>query len=185
MQEFSHHREQVEETIPANLHEIRSPIVGTFYRAPAPDADNYGEIGDMVSPGTVLCIVEAMKLMNEIEADVSGKISKILVESGKPVDMARIYLYAIHAKNNGQDTIPVYIFPFRMTDQNFKDYKEKYKNKQLNINYSYPLIENGFEVDTSVFKFGKRLLAKSFSLKCAQRFSMEKAQKSAFSVHCS
>jgi len=78
--------EQVEETIPANLHEIRSPIVGTFYRAPAPDADNYGEIGDMVSPGTVLCIVEAMKLMNEIEADVSGKISKILVESGKPVE---------------------------------------------------------------------------------------------------
>ncbi len=78
--------EQVEETIPANLHEIRSPIVGTFYRAPAPDADNYGEIGDQVSPGTVLCIVEAMKLMNEIEADVSGKISKILVESGKPVE---------------------------------------------------------------------------------------------------
>jgi len=78
--------EQVEETIPANLHEIRSPIVGTFYRAPAPDADNYGEIGDMVSPGTVLCIVEAMKLMNEIESDVSGKISKILVENGKPVE---------------------------------------------------------------------------------------------------
>jgi len=78
--------EQVEETIPANLHEIRSPIVGTFYRAPAPDADNYAEIGDQVSPGTVLCIVEAMKLMNEIESDVSGKISKILVENGKPVE---------------------------------------------------------------------------------------------------
>lgn len=78
--------EQVEETIPANLHEIRSPIVGTFYRAPAPDADNYGEIGDQISPGTVLCIVEAMKLMNEIESDVSGKISKILVENGKPVE---------------------------------------------------------------------------------------------------
>jgi len=77
---------QVEETIPANLHEIRSPIVGTFYRAPAPDADNYGEIGDQVSAGTVLCIVEAMKLMNEIESDVSGKISKILVENGKPVE---------------------------------------------------------------------------------------------------
>lgn len=78
--------EQVEETIPANLHEIRSPIVGTFYRAPAPDADNYAEIGDQVSPGSVLCIVEAMKLMNEIESDVSGKISKILVENGKPVE---------------------------------------------------------------------------------------------------
>ena len=78
--------EQVEETIPANLHEIRSPIVGTFYMAPSPDADNFAEIGDQVSPGTVLCIVEAMKLMNEIEADVSGKIIKILVENGKPVE---------------------------------------------------------------------------------------------------
>jgi acetyl-CoA carboxylase biotin carboxyl carrier protein len=78
--------EQVEETIPANLHEIRSPIVGTFYRAPSPDTDNFAEIGDQVSPGTVLCIVEAMKLMNEIEADVSGKIIKILVENGKPVE---------------------------------------------------------------------------------------------------
>jgi len=78
--------EQVEETIPANLHEIRSPIVGTFYLAPSPDADDFAEIGDQVSPGTVLCIVEAMKLMNEIEADVSGKIIKILVENGKPVE---------------------------------------------------------------------------------------------------
>lgn len=78
--------EKVDEPLPANLHEIRSPIVGTFYRAPSPDADNYAEIGDQVSPGTVLCIVEAMKLMNEIEADVSGKISKILVENGKPVE---------------------------------------------------------------------------------------------------
>ena len=78
--------DKVEETIPANLHEIRSPIVGTFYRAPAPDADNYAEIGDQVSPGTVLCIVEAMKLMNEIESDVSGKIIKMLVEKGKPVE---------------------------------------------------------------------------------------------------
>jgi acetyl-CoA carboxylase biotin carboxyl carrier protein len=71
---------------PLNLHEIRSPIVGTFYRAPAPDADAYVNIGDMVSSGTVLCIVEAMKLMNEIESDVSGKIVKILVENGKPVE---------------------------------------------------------------------------------------------------
>jgi len=70
----------------SNLHEIRSPIVGTFYRAPAPDADAYVQVGASVSPGTVLCIVEAMKLMNEIESDVSGKIVKILVESGKPVE---------------------------------------------------------------------------------------------------
>lgn len=74
------------ETIAANLHEIRSPIVGTFYRAPAPDADSYVQVGSDVSAGSVLCIVEAMKLMNEIESDVSGKIVKILVESGKPVE---------------------------------------------------------------------------------------------------
>jgi acetyl-CoA carboxylase biotin carboxyl carrier protein len=74
------------EEVPTNLHEIRSPIVGTFYRSPAPDADSYVQIGSEVSPGSVLCIVEAMKLMNEIESDVSGKIVKILVENGKPVE---------------------------------------------------------------------------------------------------
>ena len=74
------------ETTAANMHEIRSPIVGTFYRAPAPDADSYIQVGAAVSPGSVLCIVEAMKLMNEIESDVSGKIVKILVENGKPVE---------------------------------------------------------------------------------------------------
>jgi acetyl-CoA carboxylase biotin carboxyl carrier protein len=70
----------------ANLHEIKSPIVGTFYRAPAPDADAYVNIGDAVSSGSVLCIIEAMKLMNEIESDISGKIVKILVENGRPVE---------------------------------------------------------------------------------------------------
>lgn len=70
----------------SNLHEIKSPIVGTFYRAPAPDADPYVQVGDVVSAGTVLCIVEAMKLMNEIESDVSGKIVKILVENATPVE---------------------------------------------------------------------------------------------------
>ncbi len=69
-----------------NLHEVRSPIVGTFYRSPAPDAESYANVGDEVEQGTVLCIVEAMKLMNEIESDVSGKIVKILVENGKPVE---------------------------------------------------------------------------------------------------
>ena len=69
-----------------NIHEINSPIVGTFYRAPAPDADPYVQVGDSVSSGTVLCVVEAMKLMNEIESDVSGKVVKILVENGKPVE---------------------------------------------------------------------------------------------------
>jgi acetyl-CoA carboxylase biotin carboxyl carrier protein len=67
-------------------HEIRSPIVGTFYRAPAPDADPYVQVGDIVTKGSVLCIVEAMKLMNEIESDVDGRIVKILVDNGKPVE---------------------------------------------------------------------------------------------------
>lgn len=67
-------------------HEVRSPIVGTFYRAPAPDAEVYIEIGQAVKVGTVLCIVEAMKLMNEIESDADGNVVKILVENGKPVE---------------------------------------------------------------------------------------------------
>jgi len=67
-------------------HEVRSPIVGTFYRAPAPDAEVYVEVGQTVSVGSVLCIVEAMKLMNEIECDVHGKIAKVLVENGQPVE---------------------------------------------------------------------------------------------------
>ena len=75
-----------EEAAEKNQHIIRSPIVGTFYRAPAPDADSYIQVSDVVSPGSVLCIVEAMKLMNEIESDVSGKIIKILAENGKPVE---------------------------------------------------------------------------------------------------
>jgi acetyl-CoA carboxylase biotin carboxyl carrier protein len=68
------------------FHEVHSPIVGTFYRAPAPDADPYVEVGQSVQPKTVLCLIEAMKLMNEIESDVSGKIVKILVENGQPVE---------------------------------------------------------------------------------------------------
>jgi acetyl-CoA carboxylase biotin carboxyl carrier protein len=70
----------------SKLHEIKSPIVGTFYRAPSPDADPYAQVGESVKAGSVLCIVEAMKLMNEIESDVSGKVVKILVENGKPVE---------------------------------------------------------------------------------------------------
>jgi len=69
-----------------NVVEICSPMVGTFYRAPAPDAAPYAEVGDVIQPGKVLCIVEAMKLMNEIEAEVSGKIVKILVENAQPVE---------------------------------------------------------------------------------------------------
>jgi len=68
------------------LYEVKSPIVGTFYRAPAPDADPYVEVGHTVQPKQVLCIIEAMKLMNEIESDISGKIVKILVQNGQPVE---------------------------------------------------------------------------------------------------
>lgn len=65
---------------------VTSPFVGTFYRSPSPDAAAFVELGDTISPGQTLCIVEAMKLMNEIEAEVPGKIVEILVESGKPVE---------------------------------------------------------------------------------------------------
>lgn len=70
----------------SRYHEIRSPIVGTFYRAPSPDAEPYVKIGDSVNNGTVLCIVEAMKLMNEIESDIAGKVVRILVDNGSPVE---------------------------------------------------------------------------------------------------
>jgi len=74
------------EAPPPGLHEIKSPIVGTFYRSPAPDAASFVQVGSVIRPGTVLCIVEAMKLMNEIEADVAGKIVRIMVENGQPVE---------------------------------------------------------------------------------------------------
>ena len=65
---------------------IVSPMVGTFYRAPAPDADPYVEVGDTVEIGQTVCIVEAMKLMNEIESEVKGRVVKILVENAQPVE---------------------------------------------------------------------------------------------------
>jgi acetyl-CoA carboxylase biotin carboxyl carrier protein len=71
-------------------HEVKSPIVGTFYRAPAPDADPYVEVGQEVQLGTVLCIIEAMKLMNEIESDAAGRIVKIHVENGHPVEYNQV-----------------------------------------------------------------------------------------------
>jgi acetyl-CoA carboxylase biotin carboxyl carrier protein len=69
-----------------HLHWVSSPIVGTFYRAPNPDSDPYVKVGDFVEQGQTLCIVEAMKLMNEIEADVSGTIVKVLPENSQPVE---------------------------------------------------------------------------------------------------
>jgi len=67
-------------------HEIKSPIVGTFYRAPSPDADSYVQVGQHIEAGTTVCIIEAMKLMNEIESDATGKIVKINIENGQPVE---------------------------------------------------------------------------------------------------
>ncbi|MFW6237815.1 MAG: acetyl-CoA carboxylase biotin carboxyl carrier protein [Bacillota bacterium] len=65
---------------------ITAPMVGTFYRAPAPDADPFIEVGEVIESGDTLCIIEAMKLMNEIEAETSGRIVEILVEDGEPVE---------------------------------------------------------------------------------------------------
>jgi len=73
-----------------NLLEVRSPIVGTFYRAPSPNADPYIQVGSDVQKGAVLCIIEAMKLMNEIESEVTGKIVKIMVENAQPVEYNQV-----------------------------------------------------------------------------------------------
>lgn len=69
-----------------NYKEITSPIIGTFYRKPSPDKPVFVEVGDVISEDTVVCMVEAMKLFNEIEAEISGKIVKILVEDGTPIE---------------------------------------------------------------------------------------------------
>jgi len=69
-----------------NLHEVKSPIVGTFYESPSPGAPPFVKIGDQVEVGQVLCIVEAMKLMNEIESDIAGEVVKRIATSGQPVE---------------------------------------------------------------------------------------------------
>lgn len=75
-----------ESITPSNTITIKSPMIGTFYRRPSPDKSNFVEVGDEVSPGKVVCIIEAMKLFNEIESEVKGKIVKILVEDASPVE---------------------------------------------------------------------------------------------------
>jgi acetyl-CoA carboxylase biotin carboxyl carrier protein len=70
----------------AGMHVVKSPIVGTFYAAPSPDAEPFVKVGDEVSVGKVLCIVEAMKLMNEIESDAAGRIEKVFAKPGQPVE---------------------------------------------------------------------------------------------------
>lgn len=72
---------------------ITSPMVGTFYKSPSPDAKPFIELGSSVSEGQVVCIIEAMKLMNEIESDVSGKVVEICVEDGQPVEFGQVLMY--------------------------------------------------------------------------------------------
>jgi acetyl-CoA carboxylase biotin carboxyl carrier protein len=79
---------------PENLHMVRSPIVGTFYESPSPGAPPFVKPGDMITAGQVLCIVEAMKLMNEIESDIAGEVVKKLVANGAPIEYGQ-ELFAI------------------------------------------------------------------------------------------
>jgi acetyl-CoA carboxylase, biotin carboxyl carrier protein len=79
------------------LHEVKSPIVGTFYESPAPGAPSFVQVGDQVEVGQVLCIVEAMKLMNEIESDVAGEVVKRIATSGQPVEYGQP-LFAIRPR---------------------------------------------------------------------------------------
>jgi acetyl-CoA carboxylase biotin carboxyl carrier protein len=76
--------------VAGNLIEVTSPMVGTFYRAPSPDAPPYVEVGSRVAEGGVLCIIEAMKLMNELESEVTGTIERILVDNAEPVEYGQV-----------------------------------------------------------------------------------------------
>jgi acetyl-CoA carboxylase biotin carboxyl carrier protein len=78
--------ETKKETPAANLVTIKSPMIGTFYRAPGPDKPIFVNVGDEIKPGKVLCIIEAMKLFNEIESEISGRIVKVLVDDATPVE---------------------------------------------------------------------------------------------------
>ena len=69
-----------------NIRQVKSPMVGTFYAAPSPDAEPYVQVGDIVHKGQVLCIIEAMKLMNEIESEYTGRIVEVLLENAQPVE---------------------------------------------------------------------------------------------------
>ena len=80
-----------------SLHEVKSPIVGTFYESPAPGAAPFVKVGDQVEAGQVLCIVEAMKLMNEIEADVAGEIVRRIASPGQPVEYGQA-LFAVRTR---------------------------------------------------------------------------------------
>jgi acetyl-CoA carboxylase biotin carboxyl carrier protein len=87
---------QAETDANAGAHVVKSPIVGTFYDAPSPDAEPFVRVGDRVATGQVLCIVEAMKLMNEIESDAEGEVVKVFVKPGQPVEYGQA-LFAVKA----------------------------------------------------------------------------------------
>ncbi|MBI4972747.1 MAG: acetyl-CoA carboxylase biotin carboxyl carrier protein [Candidatus Omnitrophica bacterium] len=76
-------------TTGAKTVEIKAPMVGTFYRAPSPEAPPYAEVGQLIEAGQVICIIEAMKLMNEIKSEIKGKILEILVDNAEPVDFGQ------------------------------------------------------------------------------------------------
>ncbi|MCY7334402.1 MAG: acetyl-CoA carboxylase biotin carboxyl carrier protein [Pseudanabaena sp. CAN_BIN31] len=89
----AHHTNTIADSLPAKkLIEITSPMVGTFYRSPSPDDAPFVEIGDTIKKGNAVCIIEAMKLMNEIESEASGKIVEILVESSQPVEYGQVLM---------------------------------------------------------------------------------------------
>jgi acetyl-CoA carboxylase biotin carboxyl carrier protein len=76
--------------VASNLLDVKSPMVGTFYRAPAPDAPVYVEVGTRISKGQIVCIIEAMKLMNEIPSEVSGTVAEIVAENSQPVEFGQV-----------------------------------------------------------------------------------------------
>ena len=84
--------------VDSSLVEITAPMVGTFYRSPAPDEDMFVEVGDRIQSGQTVCIIEAMKLMNELEAEVSGEIVDILVENAEPVEFGQALMRVRPAK---------------------------------------------------------------------------------------
>lgn len=86
-------KSEIKEEQKQKYHVIKSPLVGTFYRSPSPGAPPFVEEGDMVSKGQILCIIEALKVMNEIESDVDGRVAKILVENGQPVEYGQELFY--------------------------------------------------------------------------------------------
>ena len=75
--------------VPSNESDIKSPMIGTFYRSPSPESASYVEVGTEVGPDTVVCIIEAMKVMNEIKAEVKGVVTQILMENAKPVEFGQ------------------------------------------------------------------------------------------------